>query len=135
MVRKIEDKCGDKQLWIKIVDRTNNQSWEASPEWLKQHLGICCLKDTTEYLQKQIDELKGTVLHWRLPMARAQLTDAFKKSFQLNTREITNIIDSQPSKLDSNIMQVAFNQMVADGTLQFKSQGKGHPRLWFLKEG
>ena len=132
MTRQI--KQGEKEVWIHVKDTKTGQYWDVSPDWLKQHLGVCILNDTTEYLQKQIDELETTIINNMLPLFQASLKLHFKAKGQIDTRELNKILARRELRLERKALHVAFNLMVEDGTLQFESQGKGHPRIWSLKE-
>lgn len=139
MVREI--KKGDPQVWITVLDKKTGQTWNVNPDWLKQHLGFCALERQLgghnrrlDMLIERIFELEKTLINHKMPLARNYLADLFHRKGEINTRQLNIFIAQSGSRLDRKTVQTAFNQMVADGTLQFKSQGKGHPRLWFLKE-
>lgn len=142
MVREIENRHGDKNMWIRVVDRQTGQRWDVNAEWLKQHLGICLIDAHIEghdsrldFLINRVMELEKALINHKLPLARSYLADLFHKKGQINTRQLNSWMAREEARLDRASLRLAFESMVADGTLQFKKQGIGHPRLWFLKEG
>jgi len=133
---------GDKKVWIRVVDRKTGQGWDVSPDWLKQHLGICNLGDAVAHLMEldyldlssRIKELEQVILDSMRHLRTATLKLHFKVKGEIDTRELNKFIENRGLRLERRATRDAFESMVADGTLQFKSQGKGHPRLWSLKE-
>lgn len=116
---------------------SDGSDYSASMDWLKQQLGVCGLQDLTDdkvrVIWERIDDIERVLIEMQLPHAKQVILTTFKERKEINTRQLNVFIDGHSSTLERKALYEAFEHLVAEKTILFMSQGKGHPRLWFLR--
>lgn len=132
-------KTKEMQIWMR--DPKTNKSWLVTFQSFKQELGVCnleeragCFIEEHGNLWKAINDIREILVSQYVPQAQMRLCKLLSARETMNTRQISQFIDSEESTIMRWALWEAWQDLIRKGVVGHISKGKGIPRVWFLRD-